>query len=230
MRLQVFLSHSGACSRRKALDLILQGRVTVSGKAILEPSYPITDVSGVVALDGKRIILPEEKIYILLNKPKGVTTTKSDRFAEKKILDVLPIKFKDLYPVGRLDKDTTGLILLTNDGILTHRMSHPSFEVDKAYKVVLDKPLKLQDKYKIEKGVLLDDKVTSPCRVLVTGEEVEIVIHEGRKRQVRRMFALLRYHVRELVRTRQGPLSLGELKEGQWRFLTKDEVEQLRSI
>ncbi|MEK7849818.1 MAG: pseudouridine synthase [Candidatus Omnitrophota bacterium] len=230
MRLQVFLSHSGACSRRKALSLILGGCVTVDGKTILEPSYQLTSPSSSVALNGKRILPYKENIYILLNKPKGVTTTKSDRFAEKKILDVLPIKFKGLYPVGRLDKDTTGLILLTNDGTLTHRMSHPSFETEKSYRAVLDKPLKLQDKEKIEKGILLDAKITSPCRITGAGKEVEIVIHEGRKRQIRRMFALLRYHVKELTRIRQGSLELGDLKEGEWRFLTKDEVERLRSI
>ncbi|OIO36720.1 MAG: hypothetical protein AUJ74_01345 [Candidatus Omnitrophica bacterium CG1_02_44_16] len=243
MRLQVFLSHSGACSRRKALDLILSGCVTVDGKTILEPSYQLTSSSLSVALNGKRVLPHKENIYILLNKPKGVTTTKSDRFAEHKILDVLPPQFKGLYPVGRLDKDTTGLILLTNDGILTHRMSHPSFEVDKAYRVVLDKPLKLHDKYKIEKGVLLDAEMTSLCRITLAqpwrsgprlglvnrGQEVEIVIREGRKRQVRRMFAALRYHVKELTRIRQGSLELGNLKEGQWRFLTKDEVERLRA-
>lgn len=230
MRLQVFLSHSGACSRRKALDLILQGRVTVSGKTILEPSYPVTDVSGDIALDGKNIILPKEKIYVLLNKPKGVITTRSDRFADRKVIDLLPQHLKNLYPVGRLDKDTTGLLLLTNDGELTHRMIHPSFETEKAYYIVLNKPLKPQDKEQLEKGILLDDKATSPCRVTESGKEVEIIIHEGRKRQVRRMFSFLHYHVEELVRTRQGPLSLGELKEGEWRFLTKDEVKLLRSI
>ena len=202
----------------------------MSGKTILEPSYPVTDISQVVALDGKRFVLPEEKIYIILNKPKGVITTCRDKFADRKVTDLLPQHLKNLYPVGRLDKDTTGLLLLTNDGELTHRMIHPSFETEKAYYIVLNKPLKLQDKEKIENGVLLDDKITAPCRITEAGKELEIVIHEGRKRQVRRMFSLLHYHVEELVRTRQGPLSLGELKEGEWRFLTKDEVKQLRSI
>jgi pseudouridine synthase len=239
MRLQVFLSHSGACSRRKALSLILGGCVTVDGKTILEPSYQLTSPSVSVSLNGKRILPNKENIYILLNKPKGVTTTKCDRFAEKKVLDVLPLKFKGLYPVGRLDKDTTGLILLTNDGTLTHRMSHPSFEVDKAYKVMLDRSISGTDIKSLEKGVFLDGKKTAPCRISEVGprrsgprsdlgKEVEIVIHEGRKRQIRRMFALLRYHVKELTRIRQGTLALGDLKEGQWRFLTKDEVQRLR--
>ncbi len=203
--------------------------MTVDGKTILEPSYQLTDPHSLVTLYGKRILPPKENIYILLNKPKGVTTTKSDRFAEHKILDVLPPKFKDLYPVGRLDKDTTGLILLTNDGILTHRMSHPSFEVDKSYRVVLDRSISGTDIKSLEKGVFLDEKKTAPCSIRhIASGTLEMTIREGRKRQVRRMFAGLRYHVKDLTRIRQGSLELGNLKEGQWRFLMKDEVERLR--
>jgi pseudouridine synthase len=236
MRLQVYLSHSGACSRRRALEYIQSGRVKVNGEKILEPSFSVTP-SDTVLLDDRQISL-KEKTYILLNKPKGVVTTTKDRFAPKKITDLLPVEFKHLHPVGRLDRDTTGLIVLTNDGELAFRLSHPSFEIDKAYKVVLDKSLKLQDKYKIEKGVLLDAELTSPCRIVEVrprqsgprsdlGKEVEIVIHEGRKRQVRRMFASLGYYVVELCRIRQGSMVLGSLQPGAWRFLTKEEIGRL---
>ena len=227
MRLQVFLSHSGACSRRKALESIKQGRVTVNGRKIFEPSYSVQEHSDVVLLDDKQISLAQ-KLYILLNKPKGVVTTVSDRFAEKKVLDLLPKNFKNLYPVGRLDKDTSGLLLLTNDGALTHRLIHPSFEVEKAYRVLLNKPISGDDKNRLQNGIVLDGKKTAPCQIKkISQNEFEIIIHEGRKRQIRRMFASLHYHVVALVRIRQGSLTLGNLKVGEWRFLTKEEVNRL---
>lgn len=226
MRLQVYLSHSGACSRRRALEYIQSGRVKVNGGKILEPSFSVTP-SDTVLLDGRQISL-KEKTYILLNKPKGVVTTTKDRFAPKKITDLLPVEFKHLHPVGRLDRDTTGLIVLTNDGELAFRLSHPSFEIEKAYRVVLDKPLLPDHKNKIEKGVSLDGKKTFPCRIKVFSPlEAEIVIHEGRKRQVRRMFASLGYYVVELCRIRQGSMVLGSLEPGAWRFLTKEEIGRL---
>ncbi len=227
MRLQVFLSHSGACSRRKALEYIKQGKVTVNDRKIFEPSHSVHEQSDIVLLDGKCISIPQ-KVYILLNKPKGVVTTVSDRFAEKKVLDLLPKNFKNLYPVGRLDKDTSGLLLLTNDGALTHRLIHPSFEVEKAYRVLLNKPISGDDKNRLQKGIVLDGKKTAPCQIKkISQNEFEIIIHEGRKRQIRRMFASLHYHVVALVRIRQGSLTLGNLKVGEWRFLTKEEVDRL---
>lgn len=226
MRLQVYLSHSGACSRRKALVLILAGRVTVNGKKIHEPSFSVS-ASDDVVLNGKALSL-KQKITLLFHKPKGVVTTKKDVFAAKKVVDLLPSDLRYLNPVGRLDKDTTGLLLLTNDGDLAFRLSHPSFEVEKTYRVVLDKPLSPQDKIEIEKGVKLDAKPTSVSKIRsITPQDLEIVIHEGRKRQVRRMFAAFGYRVVALCRIQQGPLTLGDLKEGAWRFLTQQEVQKL---
>ncbi len=217
MRLQVFLSHSGACSRRKALLLIQSGRVIVNGQKVLEPSFSVQPSSDIVTLDGKEISL-KEKTTILLNKPKGVVVTVSDKFAEKTVIDVLPSQFRHLYPVGRLDKDTTGLLLLTNDGDLAYRLAHPSFEVDKTYEVILGKPLLEADRKRLENGVFLEGKKTAPCRIKTIAQNIyEIVIHEGRKRQIRYMFASLRYHVWELKRTKQGSLVLGDLKVGEWR-------------
>lgn len=227
MRLQVFLSHSGACSRRKALQNIQSGKVFVNGAKILEPSFSVDPLKDRVVLDGKPVILPE-KIYILLNKPQGVVTTVADPFAEKKVLDLLPVTLRHLYPAGRLDKDTTGLILLTNDGDLTHRLIHPSFEVEKTYRVFLNKPLNDRDKKILQEGIVVEGKKTAPCKIKkIAKNEWEAVIHEGRKRQIRRMFAALRYHVRELSRIRQGSLVLGDLKPGEWRFLKPEEVKRL---
>ncbi|MFH0877827.1 MAG: pseudouridine synthase, partial [Candidatus Omnitrophota bacterium] len=133
MRLQVFLSHSGVCSRRKALTFIQTGKVTVNSKIILEPSCAVEPSCDCVCLCDQRVGAPE-KIYILLNKPKGVVTTVRDRFAFKTVMDLLPKGTRNVFPVGRLDKDTTGLLLLTNDGVLAHRLMHPSFEIQKIYR------------------------------------------------------------------------------------------------
>jgi len=167
----------------------------------------------------------------LLHKPKGVVTTKNDVFAAKKVMDLLPPDLKYLNPVGRLDQDTTGLLLLTNDGDLAFRLTHPSFKVEKTYRVALNRSLDARDKARIEKGVKLDAKLTSVSKIRsLTPQDLEITIHEGRKRQVRRMFAALGYHVIALCRIQQGPLTLGDLKEGAWRFLTQQEARKLEPI
>ncbi len=226
MRLQVFLSRSGICSRRKAFEYVQSGRVSVNGKVIQEPSFAVTP-DAEVFLDGKIVVSPE-KAYVLLNKPVGVVTTTKDKFAKCKITDILPLSMRMLKPAGRLDRDTTGLIILTNDGELAFRLTHPSFEVEKVYHVVLDKALFLADKPAIEKGVVLDGKKTHPAQIKnIMGNALDIVLHEGRKRQVRRMFSEFGYHVCSLSRMSQGSLKLGDLKEGQWRFLKKDEIDRL---
>lgn len=227
MRLQVFLSHAGVSSRRKTLELIKAGRVTVNLKKIYEPSYPVQE-SDVIAFDGKRLVIPEQT-YLLLNKPKGVITTTSDPFAEKTVMDLLPENFRHLHPVGRLDKETSGLLLLTNDGTLTHQLIHPSFEVEKTYRVCLDKPLTQDNWRKLERGILLDGEKTAACRLKKAGPCLyEMTIHEGRKRQIRRMFAALRYYVKDLCRIKHGALVLGDLKPGAFRLLTQQEIIRLK--
>lgn len=229
MRLLIFLARTGSCSRRKALDSIKSGHVCVNGQKVTEPSFPIKDAD-IVLWNNRRVTI-QEKVYILLNKPKGVTTTAADRFAEKTVLDLLPRRFKHLFPVGRLDKDTTGLLLLTNDGDLAYSLTHPSFEVDKTYMALLDKKLSAEDKRILESGIMLDGKKTALCRISKSGHtDVRVTIHEGRKRQIRRMFASLGYYVVDLCRLRQGPLNLGNLKTGAWRFLEKDEIASLQSV
>ncbi|MBU4313097.1 MAG: rRNA pseudouridine synthase [Candidatus Omnitrophica bacterium] len=225
MRLQVFLSKAGVCSRRAAVGFIRSGKVSVNSKKIIEPSFKVDPEKDKVFLNGKRIS-PREKIYIMLNKPKGVTTTKKDRFAKKTVMDLLPRRFKHLNPVGRLDKDTTGLILLTNDGDMINRFTHPKFNIDKTYEVKLDKELVSSDKRMMEKGVIIDGSFTAECRIKMRSKnEVEMTLHEGRKRQIRRMFSSVGYKVRGLKRTREGLLNLAALPEGRWRLLTRDEIK-----
>lgn len=227
IRLQVFLAHSGLCSRRRASEWIRAGRCRVNGKEALEPSYPLDPHQDKVLLDGKKIAL-KKKIYILLNKPRGVVTTRRDRFAGKTVLDILPEEFRYLYPVGRLDKNTTGLLLLTNDGELTYRLTHPRFGIDKLYRVVLDRSLGKSDLRDLEKGVFIDGVSTAPCKIRCQDTTtVEITLHEGRKRQVKRMFSAQGYKVMELSRLKEAHLGLGDLKLGQWRFLSRGEIESL---
>ncbi|MCD5397849.1 rRNA pseudouridine synthase [candidate division NPL-UPA2 bacterium] len=227
IRLQVFLSHSGVSSRRWAGEWIKAGRCSVNGKRIFEPSYPVDPGRDKVLLDGERIAV-RKKIYVLLNKPRGVVTTRRDRFAEKTVLDILPEGFGHLYPVGRLDKDTTGLLLLTNDGELTYRLTHPRFEIDKLYGAVLDKPLRQSDLKLLEKGIPIEGVLTAPCKICCRdGLAIEITLHEGRKRQIKRMFSVLGYKVVELTRLKEAHLTLDELPPGRWRFLSRAEIETL---
>ncbi|MFH1479237.1 MAG: pseudouridine synthase [Candidatus Omnitrophota bacterium] len=224
MRLQVFLSSSGVTSRRNAKKLIEEGKVAINGKKIDKASFDVDPEKDIVVLQGKKLKL-KKKIYVMLNKPKGFISTKKDPFAEKKIIDLLPSNLRHLNPVGRLDKDTTGLLLFTNDGDLLNKLTHPSFEVKKTYLALLDKMLSGPDKKRLEKGIRLEDGYTAPCSIAIKRDnQVEIIIHEGRKRQVRRMFKEIGYNVIELERIREGLLELGGLKQGTWKFLTEKEV------
>lgn len=222
--MQTFLSVAGLVSRRSAVDVIKSAKIKVNSRIITEPSFRVDPEKDDIFFNNKKMV-PREKIYIMLNKPKSVTTTKKDPFAKKTVMDILPHRFSHLYPVGRLDRDTTGLLLLTNDGKLINRLTHPSFNIEKKYDVRLDERLKSTDKILLEKGVSLDGRCTAPCRIRIKdGDCVEITIHEGRKRQIKRMFAKAGYRVKELKRLNEGSLDLGSLPEGKWRFLTKEEI------
>lgn len=234
IRLQVFLSRNGVCSRRKAFDLVLGGRVSVNGQTVREPSTPVDPKKDKVCVDGREV---KEKAYhyVLLNKPAGYVTTKSDPFAQKTVFDLLPRQFSHLSPVGRLDKDTEGLLLLTNDGDAAYRLSHPRFGVDKTYCVKIAGLLTAQQKSKIEEGVFVEGRKTAPAGIkdiqfLKNQTQMKIVIHEGRKRQIRLMFAQMGQKVVYLKRLSQGPLSLGALKIGRWRELTKEEIKILKEF
>lgn len=226
MRLNRFIAKSGLCSRRKADTFIKEGEVTIGGKKVFESFIDVSDTD-TVKVRGKIIQIKDLK-YLLLNKPKGVTTTLSDKFASSKVSDLLPKKFGRLYPVGRLDKDSSGLVLLTNDGDLCYQLTHPKYQVEKEYLIELDKPLSPADCRKAKKGLrdegdlLLVKDINSlknlTCRVIVC---------EGKKRHLRRLFKALGFKVKELKRVRVGNLRLGKLASGKYEVMSREEIYAL---
>jgi pseudouridine synthase len=234
LRLQVFLSRNGVCSRRQAMDIIKDGHVKFNGQICREPSAPVDPSRDYVFVDGKRV-QSKKYDYILLNKPAGYTTTKSDQHAQKTVLDLLPRKFRHLSPAGRLDRETEGLLLLTNDGDTAYQLTHPKFNVDKTYFVRVSGILAIDKRKKVEGGVVIDGKRTAPAKIkkvkpLKNVTELMITIHEGRKRQIRFMFSKVGHRVIYLKRLIQGPLVLGAMKKGEWRLLKRQEVEELKKI
>ena len=219
-------------SRRRVADAIKQERVAVNGQPVTDFRYPV-NIGDSITLDGKSINLkPEETVTLLLNKPPDIMSTTRDERGRRTVIDLIPEKYRRLrlHPVGRLDRDSTGLLLLTNDGALTYRLTHPRFEHDKEYLVQLSVKLKSEAKRKLEKGLKLEDGMTSPAKVREIDSppfNYSITIHEGRKRQVRRMFASLGHEVLALKRIRMGNLGLGSLAEGRIRQLSSREVRAL---
>jgi len=233
IKLQIFLSRNGIASRRGAMDLIQAGRVVVNGTIVKEPSTPVDPVKDRITFDGK-LVESKQFSYILLNKPQGYVTTKEDSHAEKTVMDLLPAQYQHLAPVGRLDLDSEGLLLLTNDGDVAHQMTHPRFSVDKTYLVWIGGKLVAEKKRRLEQGVVVDGIKTAPCKVSDLKDHVEqseflMTIHEGRKRQVRLMLKAVGCSVRYLKRVAQGPLTLSGLPTGKWRELTPDEIKQLKT-
>jgi 23S rRNA pseudouridine2605 synthase len=233
LRLQVFLSRNGIASRRKAFDLIQEGYVKLNGKVVLEPSTPV-NLNDKVEVNGQ-LIVNKKFDYILMNKPAGVTTTKEDIHAEQTVIDLLPEQFKHLVPVGRLDKDTEGLLLLTNDGDLTFKLTHPKFDVNKTYLVRIKGMLNDDIKKQLEDGIMLEGRKTFPAKIdhiKSKNRETEftMTIHEGRKRQIRNMLGSFKLLVVYLKRLSQGPLVLGDLPRGKWRVLSPSEADSLLSF
>jgi 23S rRNA pseudouridine2605 synthase len=231
MRLGKYLAHAGIASRRRAEDLVHAGRVSVGGITVRDPARDVDEHSG-VAVDGRPVAGAEPHEIWALNKPAGVVSTAKDTHGRRTVLDLLPRSEHRLYPVGRLDADTTGLILLTNDGELANRLMHPSFEVPKTYRVkVARPPVREGALHALRKGVELEDGMTAPALVrrLHPGE-LDITIHEGRKRQVRRMCDAVGHPVKEIERIAFGPLRLGALPRGQARRLTAAETRRLRGL
>ena len=230
MRLAKFLANSGVASRRAADQIILSGRVTVAGEVVTDPARDVDAGSG-VAVDGRAVgERPPELVVYAVNKPAGVVSTASDPQGRPTVVSLVKVAER-VYPVGRLDADTTGLILLTNDGDLAHRLTHPSFEVDKTYRaVVRSGPVREQALRALRAGVELEDGITAPARVTrVKPDTLEITIHEGRKRQVKRMCEEVGHPVLSLTRIRFGPLQLGTLAVGKYRRLSAQEVSLLRA-
>lgn len=231
IRLQKYLAESGVASRRKAEQLILQGRVCIDGQVVREMGRKVTG-GEVIEVDGKPVALEEKKVYVLLNKPVGYITTASDQFGRKTVLDLVAGIPERVYPVGRLDYDTSGLLLLTNDGDFTYRLTHPRHEVEKTYVAEVTGIPALEDLRRFEKGLAIDDYVTAPAKIRIIKKnagkaELEIRIHEGKNRQVRRMCEAIGHPVLKLKRVAIGSMELGGLAEGQWRYLDKMEMESL---
>jgi 23S rRNA pseudouridine2605 synthase len=227
MRLAKFLAAAGVASRRASEEIVRAGRVTVGGAVVEDPARDVGE-GDAVAVDGGLVRPLSERAVYALNKPVGVVSTASDPQGRPTVVSLLPAEVR-LYPVGRLDIDTTGLILLTNDGELAHRLTHPSFEVPKTYRVVIaNPPVRTAALRALRHGVSLEDGTTAPARVRrVAPEVLELTIHEGRKRQVKRMCEAVGHPVRRLERVAFGPLVLGGLAVGQWRRLEDSEVRAL---
>ncbi len=226
VRLQKYLSHAGICSRRMGETYIQKGLVTVNGKTVTELGTQIDPKNDKVAVDGKPVLLDQAPVYIMLNKPEGYISSCRHR-CEKIVLDLVDIDQR-LYPVGRLDKDSTGLLLLTNDGRLHHRLSHPSFDHEKEYEICTRDPISDSALTLLEKGILLDGVVTRPAKIKRLGKrKFRITLQEGRKRQIRRMVEQTGNRVIGLHRIRIATLRLGGLAPGKWRHLTEKEKESL---
>ena len=234
-RLQKVIAHSGVASRRKAEELILQGKVKVNGKVVTELGIKVSSQDKIV-VDGIPIER-EEPVYYLLYKPRGVISSVSDDKGRKVVTDFLKEVGKRIYPIGRLDYDTSGLLLLTNDGEFANLLMHPRYEIEKIY-IAKVKGIPTRDKLKLlEKGVKLDDGMTAPAKVKLLSADrrkktaiIEIRIHEGRNRQVRRMFEAIGHQVVKLKRERYAFLDLKGLNPGDFRELSPHEVKQLRAL
>jgi 23S rRNA pseudouridine2605 synthase len=228
MRLAKYMAHAGVASRRAAEEIVRAGRVTVSGEVVLDPARDVDD-SSVVTVDGRLLSGAEATVVYAVNKPVGVVSTAKDTHGRPTVVDLVANEKARLYPVGRLDADTSGLILLTNDGALAHRLTHPSFEVKKTYRArVRGGPVGEPALRRLREGVRLEDGMTAPARVRqLEAGVLELTIHEGRNRQVRRMCEAVGHPVRRLVRTRFGPLLDHRLAPGQWRPLTSGEIQGL---
>ena len=227
MRLAKFLATAGVASRRAAEEIVRAERVTVNGETVTDPARDVGD-GDAVTVDGAAVAPEAERAVYVVNKPAGVVSTARDPQRRRTVVSLVPSAVR-LYPVGRLDIDTTGLILLTNEGDLAHRLTHPSFEVPKTYRAVVARPPVREAALRaLRAGVELDDGMTAPARVRrVTGDTLELTIHEGRKRQVKRMCEAVGHPVQRLERIAFGPLTLGDLPRGRWRRLDADEVAAL---
>ena len=231
MRLAKYLAHAGVASRRAAETVIAAGRVSVDGEIVLDPARAVDEHNRVI-VDGRALDGLEARVLYALNKPLGVVSTARDPHGRPTVLELVPAEGLRLYPVGRLDADSSGLILLTNDGELANRLTHPRFEVEKTYRATLGgAPVGDGVLRALRRGVELEDGPTAPARVRRIGMGlIEITIHEGRNRQVRRMCEAAGRPVLALERVAFGPLRLGGLAAGEQRRLTEREIEELRSL
>ncbi len=233
IRLNKFLAMAGVGSRRSNDELIGSGVVRVNGKKVAELGTKVDPENDIVTVYGNPVHLAQHNVYILLNKPKDCITTLSDEKDRKTVLDYVRVKQR-VFPVGRLDRNSTGVLLLTNDGALTHALTHPRLEIEKVYRVSLDTPLKNEDLAKLRQGVRLEDGLARASEIdFVDGSKrmkVIVSIHEGRNREVRRLFEAVGYDVKYLDRVLFAGLGYSGLQRGEWRYLTNAEVRYLREM
>ena len=234
-RLQKYLASAGVASRRASEILIREGRVSVNGKVVQELGTKVEPGKDSVLVDGKPVQQEEQLVYLLMNKPVGYVTTVKDTHNRLTVMDLVSDVPYRLFPVGRLDYETEGLLLLTNDGEFAYRMTHPKFKMVKTYVATVQGNVTKERLALLQNGVELEDGVTAPADVKILRREnhktvVEISIHEGRNRQVRRMFDAIGHKVLLLRRVRFGALDLGDLKRGEWRELTPEEVAELKKL
>ena len=235
VRLQKYLAGCGVASRRGAEELIKQGRVSVNGEVVTEMGVQIDEGNDVIEFDGQVVRTEKKMVYVLLNKPVGYVTTVSDDKGRPTVMELvseIPVR---IYPVGRLDYDTEGLLLMTNDGDLTYKITHPKNNIEKTYVAEVTGNISMNTLIQLRGGVYLDGVKTAPAKVEVIGAtrlgtKLEITIHEGKNRQVRRMFESVGCIVKKLKRTREAGLILGHVPLGHWRKLTESEVNMLKKI
>lgn len=230
IRLNKFISLCGISSRRNADKIILQGKIKVNGKVVKELGTKINQNVDKVFFHEQQIIFLDKKVYIVFNKPKNCITTLSDEKNRETVLSYINVKER-IFPIGRLDKDTTGVLLLTNDGEFANKLMHPKFEVPKTYLVKIDKPISVEDIKKLEKGIKLEDGITSPSKInVVNKREVLITIHEGKNKQVRRMFEALEYEIKNLHRVEYASITCDNIPKGKWKYLTKRDLTQITKL
>jgi 23S rRNA pseudouridine2605 synthase len=232
-RLQKYLASCGIASRRKCEEYILSGKVRVNGFIVTELGVKVNENSDIVQFNNKTVIPEEKKIYIALNKPTGYVSTVKDEKNRKTILDLVKVKER-IYPIGRLDYDTSGLILLTNDGDLYNKIIHPREEKNKVYVAEIMGIPTEEELFKFRSGIIIDNYKTSPSKINILKNEnktctVKIVIHEGRNRQIRKMCDYINHPVINLKRLEVAGIKLDNLQEGKWRYLTADEIMHLKS-
>ncbi|MBQ9715500.1 MAG: rRNA pseudouridine synthase [Clostridia bacterium] len=234
IRLNKYMADCGVDSRRNCDKIILEGRVRVNRKLVNELGFMVNEDNDTVTVDGRKIVLKSKNVYIMLHKPKGYVTTVKDEKERKTVMELVDVKAR-VYPVGRLDYDTEGLLILTNDGDLTYKLTHPKYEVTKKYVARIEGEIEERDLEQLRRGVEVDGKKTAPAKAKLVekyddGCKVELTIHEGRNHQVKKMFEAIGKNVAFLKRTEMGEIRLGGLGRGKWRHLNDKEIAYLREL
>ena len=233
VRINKFISSNGILSRRKADEFVLQGRITVNRITITEPGFKIDPEKDLISIDGEPVKISGKKVYIILHKPLRTISSASDEKRRMTVVDLIKIPER-IFPVGRLDYDTSGLLLLTNDGEFANQLMHPKYKIFKSYFVTISRQLEEKHKIKLMEGVIIDRKKTEPCTIkfpnLKDKQSIIISVREGRNRQIRKMLEKFGYFIRSLHRIEYGNLKLENLQPGKWRHLTAKEIEDFKKL